>query len=146
MSIGIMTPEVERAIAAVLPMCAAAEEIDYRRLCEDEHPELIELYDRLRATRSAEHAYTLIAAVVKEWKRHGIEEEKTHGTNMGRCITAWEFNPGGKHLRVEADGNIAERRSAGEEYAPRHLHAEEKEAPASPPWVRDARELLCGAR
>lgn len=146
MSIGIMTPEVERAIAAVLPMCAAAEEIDYRRICEDEHPELIELYDRLRDTRSAEHAYTLIAAVVKEWKRHGIEEEKKHGTDMGRCITAWEFNPGGKDLCVEADGNIAERRSAGEEYAPRHLHAEEEKAPESPPWVRDARELLCGAR
>lgn len=146
MSIVIMTPEVMDAISEVRLLCEAAEDIDYRKICEDEHPELTELYDRLRATRSAEHAYTLIAAVVKEWKRHGIEEEKTHGTNMGRCITAWEFNPGGKHLRVEADGNIAERRSAGEEYAPRHLHAEEEKAPASPPWVRDARELLCGAR
>lgn len=146
MSIVIMTPEVMAAIREVRPLCEAAEEIDYRKLCEDEHPELTELYERLRATRSAEHAYTLTAAVVKEWKEHGIEEEKKHGAYMGRSITAWEFNPGGKHLRVEADGNIAERRIPDKEYSPRHLHAEAEEAPPAPAWARDARELLCGAR
>lgn len=146
MSIVIMTPEVMAAIREVRPLCEAAEDIDYRKLCEDEHPELTELYDLLHFTRSAEHAYTLVAAVAKAWEEIGIKEEKIHGTDMGRSVTAWEFNPGGKHLRVEADGNIADRRIPDEEYSPRHLHAEEEEAPPAPAWSRDARELLCGAR
>ena len=130
-------------IAAVKAICENAEELDYRELFREKFESLLWLYDDLRCSRSPESAYWSAWNVGKVLESKGFVEERKNGAKHTRNNRHGEFNPGGSHLRIKADGNIGLADDDLTEYDAKHLHSakEEKEIPS---WVSDARLVLLG--
>ena len=128
-------------IAAVKAICENAEELDYRELFREKYESLLWLYDDIRCSRSPEGSYWATMNIGKVFEDNGFMEER-NGTKLTRNNRHGEFNPGGSHLRIKADGNIGLADDDLTEYDAKHLYAqEEKEIPS---WVSDARLVLLG--
>lgn len=111
-------------IAALKAISEPAAQLQYRALCAEQHPSLLFVYDNLRLHDSPEHAYKMVCILDQNFSKNGIREEKIHGTYKPRYSDPRAFNPGGRHLRIEADGNPALSQDRYGTYTPRHLHAE----------------------
>lgn len=114
-------------LAAVKAICEPAAQLDFRTQCEAEHPSLLWLYDELRLERSPEHAYKLVVMIADELKKNGMEETKNVRTDMVRDRVVREFNPGGSHLRIQSDGNVAITKERFSAYSPKHLSPQAEE-------------------
>ena len=99
----------------VKQLCADAEELDYQAVFSAKYPSLSWLYEELRNERPARSAYY---AALNAAQILGVEAE--HGTHNTKHHNPRNFNPGGGHLCIMADGNISERKP-DDGYIPRHL-------------------------
>lgn len=113
-------------LAALRAISEPAAQLQYRALCADQHPGMLFVYDNLRLNNSPEHAYRIVCELDQIFKNNGIREELPHDNRAHKPQHSdpGAFNPGGRHLRVLPDGNIAMSQDRRDPYAARHLHAE----------------------
>lgn len=115
----------DEELAALKAISEPAAQLEYRELVAVQHPGLMFVYDNLRLNNSPEHAYKMVCQIDQSFKQEGIREETPqHGTHKSEHCYSGAFNPGGRHLRLESDGNIALAQDRRGTYSPRHLHAE----------------------
>lgn len=114
-------------LAALRAISEPAAQLQYRALCTEQHPSLLFIYDNLRLNNSPEHAYKMVCLLDQSFSSKGIREELPYGTNKSVNSDPGAFNPGGRHLRLEPDGNIAVSKDHFNSYSPRHLHASGEE-------------------
>lgn len=118
----------DEELAALKAISEPAAQLEYRELVAVQHPGLMFVYDNLRLNNSPEHAYKMVCQIDQSFKQEGIREEiPQHGTYKPVNRNNGAFNPGGRHLRLESDGNIALAKDRRDTYAPRHLHAQGEE-------------------
>lgn len=95
---------------------------DFRKIVQREHPEYGWLYEMLVRENSAQNAYRAIQNLAQIPEIVEIEKEaKNHVPNKRRNNRISDFNPGGSHLRMLADGNVALASDPLFPRVPRHL-------------------------